>query len=164
MKPRTIITVLLLAFVAASVVALIVKESRSKSQTTAMAPAATPTAPVVAAQPAAHKVITYYFHRTVRCETCRAIEAQARAAVEAEFADALKNSVLEWHVVNVEETGNERFVKDYQLTTPSLVLVDSLDAQQVRWTKLSRVWELVHTPPAFAQYVQNELRDYLGEP
>jgi len=123
---------------------------------------AAPNPPPVAR--ATHKVIAYYFHRTVRCETCRAIEAQAHATIEAEFSVALKTGTLEWRVVNVEEAGNESFVKDYDLAQPALVLVDSVNGQRVRWRKLSRVWDLIHTPPAFAQYVQNELRNYLGEP
>jgi hypothetical protein len=161
-KPKHIVTAALVIFVAATVLAQIIRESRAKPVAADAGTNATPNPPPVAG--ASHKVVAYYFHRTVRCETCRAIEAQVQASIEAEFADALKTGALEWHVINVEEAGNEPFVKDYDLTTPSLVLVDLFNGQRVRWTKLSRVWELVHTPPAFTQYVQNELREYLGEP
>jgi hypothetical protein len=160
MKFKPVVAVVLLASVVVSLAAVVLKEARTRPAAPSAPPAGTET-PVTSAS---HKVIAYYFHRTVRCETCRAIEAQAHATIEAEFTDPLKNGVLEWHVINVEEAGNAPFVKDYDLTTPSLVLVDLFNGQRVRWTKLNRVWELVHTPPAFAQYVQNELREYLGEP
>jgi hypothetical protein len=158
-KPKTIIVGALLIGVATAVFAQIIREWRGKP---AAAPAGTDRlsnpSPVASAP---HKVIAYYFHRTVRCETCRAIETQARAALEAEFFNALNSGLLEWHAINIEEAGNEHFAKDYDLTTSALVLVDLFDDRQARWTKLDRVWELVHTPPAFAQYVQNEVHSYL---
>jgi hypothetical protein len=162
MKLRNIVAALLLICAAAPVLAQVIRESRVKPAAAPAGTNASPSPPPVASTP--HKVIAYYFHRTIRCETCRAIEAQAHATIEAEFGGALQAGTLEWHVINVEEAGNEPFVKDYDLTTPSLVLVDLFNGQRVRWTKLNRVWELVHTPPAFTQYVQNELREYLGEP
>jgi hypothetical protein len=161
-KRRNIIAAVLLIGVAATVLAQILGVSRAKPAAASAGTNASPNPPLVAGAP--HKVVAYYFHRTVRCETCRAIEAQAHATIETEFAGALQTGALEWHVINVEEAGNELFVKDYDLTTPALVLVDLFNGQRVRWTKLSRVWELVHAPPAFTQYVQDELREYLGEP
>lgn len=160
MKSGNIVAAALLIGVAVTVLAEFLGASRAKSAAASAGTNATPNPPPVASAP--HKVIAYYFHRTVRCETCRAIEAQARATIEAEFADALKAGALEWHAINVEEAGNEPFVKDYDLTIPALVLADLSNGQRVRWTKLNRVWELVHIPPAFTQYVQDEVRAYLG--
>jgi hypothetical protein len=159
---RNIIAAGLVIGAAATVLAQILGASRAKPAAVSAGTNATPNPPPVAG--ASHKVAAYYFHRTVRCETCRAIEAQAHATIEAEFADALKTGALEWHVINVEEAGNEPFVKEYDLTAPALVLVDSFNGRQVRWSKLNRIWELAHTPPVFTQYVQDELRSYLGGP
>jgi hypothetical protein len=161
MKLRNIILVALLIGIGGIVLAQIMGTARAKP---AAAPAVTNAAPKLSPVASASRNVTaYYFHRTVRCDTCRAIEAQAHATIEAEFTNELKNGALEWHVINVEEAGNEHFVKDYDLTIPALVLVDLLDGRQARWTKLDRVWELVHTPPALAQYVQKELRNHLGD-
>jgi hypothetical protein len=155
MKPKTIVTTLLLTFVAASVVALIVKESRSRSQTSAP--------PVEVTPPLVHKVIAYYFHGNVRCMTCRAIEAQTQETIQGQFADALRDGFLEWRVVNIDTAGNEHFIKDYELTTRSVVLVELEDGKQTRWSNLPRVWELVHNPPAFSEYIATETRQYLEQ-
>ncbi len=152
MKPKTILSALLLTFVAASIVALIVKESRSKRS---------PLAPVAVTQPAAHKIIAYYFHGNVRCMTCRAIEAQTQETLQSQFADALRTGLLEWCVVNIDVDGNEHFIKDYELTTRSVVLVELKDGKQTRWSNLPRVWELVHNPLAFSDYIATETRRYL---
>ena len=161
-ETKTIIAAGLLFGVAATVLAQSLGASPAKPDAASVSTNATPNPSPVAG--ASHKIVAYYFHRTVRCETCRTIEAQAHTTIEAEFTDALKTGMLEWHVINVEEAGNEPFVKDFDLTMPALVLVDSFNGQRVRWMKLDRVWELVHTPPAFAQYVQEELRGYLRGP
>jgi hypothetical protein len=153
MKPKTIVTALLLTFVAAGVVALIVKESRSKPQTSA--------APVAVTQPAARKIVAYYFHGNVRCMTCRAIEAQTQETLQSQFADALRDGFLEWRIVNIDTAGNEHFIKDYELTTRSVVLVEVKDGKQTRWSNLPRVWELVQNPPAFSEYIATETRRYL---
>ena len=152
MKPKTIVTTLLLTFVAASIVALIVKESRSKRP---------PLAPVTVTQPAAHKIIAYYFHGNVRCMTCRAIEAQTQETLQSQFADALRTGLLEWRVVNIDVDGNEHFIKDYELTTRSVVLVELKDGKQARWSNLPRVWDLAHNPPAFSDYIATETRRYV---
>lgn len=152
MKTKAAVTGLLLIFVAASVVAFVVKQTR---------PAREPAAPALPATAAGRQVVAYYFHGNVRCMTCRAIEAQTQHTLQAQFADALRTGALEWRVVNVDAAGNEHYVKDYALTTRSVVLVELHDGQQVRWSNLGRVWELAHNPPAFGDYIATETRRYL---
>jgi hypothetical protein len=74
MKPKTIITFVLLAFVVASVGFLVAKEAM-KARGGAADPAAT--APP-AGPPVGHKVIAYYFHVSVRCPTCPRSRARWR--------------------------------------------------------------------------------------
>jgi len=110
----------------------------------------------------AQKVVAYYFHVSVRCPTCRAIEEYAREAVERGFAEQLKSGALEWRPVNVQLPQNRHFIRDYQLYTRSLVLVKLKDGQQVEWRNLEKVWELVSRKTDFLKYVQTHVRAYLG--
>jgi hypothetical protein len=110
----------------------------------------------------AQKVIAYYFHVSVRCPTCRAIEEYAREVVERGFAAQLKSGALEWRPVNVQLPQNRHFIRDYQLYTRSLVLVKLKDGQQVEWRNLEKVWELVSRKTDFLKYVQTHVRAYLG--
>jgi hypothetical protein len=109
-----------------------------------------------------HRVIAYYLHTTYRCVTCRKIEAYSREAIEAAFPQELKDGRLVWRVVNFEEKGNKHFVKDFQLYTKSLVLVDEVKGKQVRWKNLAKVWELLPNKDGFFSYVQSEARSYLA--
>jgi hypothetical protein len=110
-----------------------------------------------------HRVIAYYFHGNQRCASCRQIEAYSHTAIEAAFAKELASGRLVWRLVNVDEKANEHFVKDYELFTKSLVLVDESDGKQLRWKNLAKVWELLPYKERFFDYVQAEVRGYLTE-
>lgn len=171
MKPKTIVTAILLLFVTASVVYLVVKETggRPAQSTTepdrsrALAGQKTETAGPSENKMAAPDVVAYYFHGNMRCMTCRTIEAYATEAIETGFPDALKDGRLEWRVVNVEEPGNGHYVQDFQLTTRSVVLERLADGKRQDWRNLQRVWELVRgDKEAFLRYIQDETMTYLG--
>jgi hypothetical protein len=161
MKPKTLVTAALLLFVATSVVALIVKETGAKPAPTngpAMPPGQTSeNAPASPQQAEAGRVVVYYFHGNVRCTTCRTIEAYAKEAVDASFAEALQDGRLEWRVVNVEDAGNGHFVEDFQLSTRSIVLERIADGERKEWKNLDRVWELVRgEKEVFLKYIRDE--------
>jgi hypothetical protein len=116
----------------------------------------------VAATAADTRFIAYYFHRTLRCPTCLAIEEQARKAVEEGYDEELAAGKLKWRAVNIEAEGNEHFEKDFELSTSSLVLVEMKGDEVVQWKDLAKVWELVHDEPAFQKYVWAEVTAFLG--
>ena len=119
-----------------------------------------PKAPTaVAANPAASPgVLVYYFHATTRCATCRTIEAYAHETVASRFAADLEARRLEWQAVNVDEPANRHFIRDFQLYTRSVVVVDAKDPK--RFKVLDRVWQLVRDKPAFQRYVEQEIRAF----
>jgi hypothetical protein len=123
----------------------------------AKAPAANP-----APAPASGTFIAYYFHRTMRCPTCLAIERNSKEAVEKRFAADLKSGRLTWRAVNIEEAGNEHFEKDFELESSSLVLVEMSANQVTRWKNLEEVWELVSEPPDLHEYVRTELAAFMA--
>ena len=165
MKLKPLVTVVLLLFVAVSVIHLAVRESDKE----ALLDESTAEAGVVAEgdEPAASdlapQVIAYYFHGTRRCATCLKIEALSGEALKTGFPKALDNSQLVWRVINFEEPGNEHFVDEYKLYTQALIIVDLLKGKQTRWKNLDRIWELVSDKEAFINYVQQEVQAYLGE-
>lgn len=108
------------------------------------------------------KVVAYYFHRTMRCDACLAIEAYTEEAILQDFSDFLEDGRLEWQPLNIEEPGNEHFEDDFQLTRQSVVLVEIVDGQVTRWINLERVWDLLDDPAAFADYIVEEVWEFLG--
>jgi len=169
MKLKSIATVVLLAFVAASIAYVVVKETGRSTKTALQSNGKLPSheqdkespAPLEAGD-AGWKVIVYYFHGNVRCITCVTIESYAKKAVEEGFPEALSSGHLEWRVVNVEEPGNAHYVQDFQLTTRSVVLQRLVDGKGKEWKNLQRVWELIRGDKEdFLKYIQGETKGYL---
>jgi hypothetical protein len=106
--------------------------------------------------------MVYYFHRTYRCPSCLAIEALSAEALQGGFERAFEDGSLQWLAVNVDEPDGKEFVKDFNLQTSSLVIVDMHNGKQVRWKKLERVWQLKNREAAFIKYVQDEVAAYLA--
>jgi len=164
MKTKTIISMVLLLFIFTSVTYLVVEEVRSRSAS----PPAETDLPVVAEPnqrllgPADSKIMLYYFHGTARCPTCMKFESYSSEAVREGFPKELSEGRLEWRMVNVEDSGNEHFVSDYQLYSKSIVIVKIQDGKQIAWKNLKRIWELVRDKEAFMRYVKDEVSSYLG--
>ena len=107
------------------------------------------------------EVVLYYFHGTRRCNTCQTIESYAQEAVEGKFKDALQAGTLNWTVLNTEEPDNAHFVKDFELVSSSLVLVEVDGGEVVRHQVLQDAWTLVRDKPRFIEYVQGSVGEYL---
>ncbi len=101
-----------------------------------------------------------YFHRTLRCPTCLAIETLAQAAVHEHFADALAAGRVEWRAVNIELPGNEHFERELRLQSQSLVVLEFVRGEPVRWKILPEVWDLVEDELAFNDYIRRELLEF----
>jgi hypothetical protein len=118
-----------------------------------------PVAPVL--QAGETHVIAYYFHVTVRCTTCRAIESYSREVIEQKFRGDIAKGRLQFKLVNVQSPENRHFAKDYQLFTKSLVLVRFAKGRQAEYKVLNATWELVGDKQAMQGYVEREVRSYL---
>jgi hypothetical protein len=107
------------------------------------------------------KIIAYYFHGTRRCRTCKKIESLTRTVVQNNFQAELENGSLEWQSVNVDTNENKHFIKEFNLYTKSVVLVEIIDSKQSSWKNLDQVWQLVHKEDNFKPYIRNEIKTYL---
>ncbi len=112
-------------------------------------------------EPAGDRIIAYYFHGNKRCRTCVKIESQTESALKTNFSTEIGKGELEWRPVNIDEPENQHFVKDYQLYSKSVVIVDFKNGEQARWKNLPRIWELVHNEAEFEKYISQEVKEYL---
>jgi len=127
--------------------------------TGAVAPAPPkPKAATAVAAAATPGILVYYFHATTRCATCKTIEAYAHETVANKFAADLEARRLEWRTVNVEEPANQHFIRDFQLYTRSVVVVDAKNPK--RFKVLDQVWQLVRDKAVFQKYVEQEIRAF----
>lgn len=102
-----------------------------------------------------------YFHNTNRCVTCLKIEGDAKAIVEREFADELVAGTLRWSTVNMEE--ERAYISQYDLVSPSLVLIRKVGDEVVGWTTLTETWALVRSATRFVPYIVDNFQAFLGE-
>ncbi|MBN1859398.1 hypothetical protein JW848_09360 [Candidatus Bipolaricaulota bacterium] len=137
-------------------------ESENTSQTPT--PSTPRTTPVLSGIPESF-VVAYYFHNTHRCVTCLEIERRASEALQGTFPDELANGDLRWVAVNMELPENQHVVFDYDLTSPSLVLVLFKDNLEREHRVLARTWELIHQDQGrlFDSYVIIQTQQMLGE-
>ena len=148
MKPKWIVSGVLLAFVGFAVAHAVNRQIREQNSE---APQPTATAAMVA----------YYFHTTARCTSCKTIEAYSREAIQQEFAGDLQSGKLDWKTVNVDQPENRHFISDYQLSSMALVLVETREGKPGRWKNLDEVWQLLGDKEAFLKYVRTEVRQWL---
>ncbi len=93
--------------------------------------------------------------------TCLKIESLTRTVVQNNFQAELENGSLEWQSVNVDTNENKHFIKEFNLYTRSVVLVEMIDSKQSNWKNLDQVWQLVHKEDNFKPYIRNEIKTYL---
>ena len=125
-----------------------------------IAPYVSQAQPVIA-KDTGNKVIAYYFHGNFRCTTCKKFEAYTREALELGFPKDLQDGSLELKVINIDESENEHFINDFQLTTRSVVLTKIIDGKP-HWKNLNAIWDNVGDKQAFINYIQSEVGLYLG--
>jgi hypothetical protein len=107
------------------------------------------------------QVIAYYFHGTVRCETCLKIERQAREVIEQRFKQELTSKRLVFKPVNYDLPENAHFMHDYKLPCPSLVLVRQADGKDQQWQLLDKTWKLVGDEGKFNKYIEDETAGFV---
>jgi hypothetical protein len=167
MKPRTILTAVILAFVAASVAYLVVKEVRAARATDVARAGVAGASPAELAPAEAipavsvDRVVVTYFYTSRRCATCKNIEAYTREAVEAGFADEVKSGLVCWRSVNTDEPANRHYINDYRLYAKSVIVSDVRGGEEARWKNLADIWRLTNDKAAFVKYIQDEVRGYL---
>ncbi len=117
-----------------------------------------------AAEPAitTNQVVAYYFHGTIRCETCLRIERQAGEVVTNLFGAEVALGHLRFKALNYDQPENAHYLKDYKLPCPSLVLVRQKEGKDQDWKLLGQTWEMVQIPPKLDLYIEEELRQFLS--
>jgi len=105
------------------------------------------------------EVIAIYFHNTMRCRTCRKIEEEARASLEATFSEELAAGRLRWMAINMED--EPVYVTEYELVKPTLVLTRYVEDEREAWVSLDDTWGLIGREERFSQYIVDSTSQFL---
>ena len=108
-----------------------------------------------------HQVIACYFHRTVRCPSCKRISAYIDESVNTGFAPQMKDGSVKMLMIDFQDAKNQKYTQAYQIAGPTLVLMDVHDGKVTSWKPAPKVWSLVGNKDEFFGYVQGEVLGYL---
>lgn len=108
-----------------------------------------------------NQVIAYYFHGTVRCETCLKIERLAKEEIDQRFGAELAAGLLTFTSVNYDEPENRAYQQQYKLPCPSLVVVRREAGKDANWRLLGNTWQLVEDTAKFNRYIGDEIAEFL---
>ncbi|MBN2433227.1 MAG: hypothetical protein JXQ27_17285 [Acidobacteria bacterium] len=109
-----------------------------------------------------NETVVYYFFTIQRCPSCTKIEKYTREVLESVFAQELKDGIIVWKMVNVDEPGNAHYMEDFQLFTKSVVLVETSGDSVARWKNLPKIWQLLNDQSEFTRYITDEVTAFLG--
>jgi len=68
-------------------------------------------------------VEVYYFHMTVRCVTCKTVEAEARKNVEMLYAEKVKEGKISFTALNLEEATGKSMGEKLGVNSQTLLIV-----------------------------------------
>jgi len=69
------------------------------------------------------KIEAYYFHFTARCVTCRTIEAKAKENLEVLYPNQVKQGLITFQSVNLEETINKPLAEKLGVSGQTFLIV-----------------------------------------
>lgn len=108
------------------------------------------------------RVEILYFHGKQRCATCGAIEKNAKEAVEAQFADELKNGTVVFRTIDISKAENEKIAEKYEVTWSSLLVCRWKDGKETHENLTKYAFANARTAPdKFKSGVIEEVRKAL---
>jgi hypothetical protein len=100
----------------------------------------------------------YYFHPTARCESCINIENFTKELIETKYNKELK---IKFIALNIEDTQNEHFRKDYDLKFSSVVLTKQKDNKEEKFKNLDSIWTYSSDKEGFFKYMDSEIKEFI---
>jgi hypothetical protein len=117
--------------------------------------------PASAADAPSDRIVTMYFHRTVRCPTCLKMGSYSEEAVKGGFAKQIKDGKVEFHYIDFQDEKNSALTKGYKVASPTLIVAKVSGKKVTEFKNLTEIWTKVHDKAAFVEYVQTSVKDYL---
>ena len=138
------------------------KTENETTRATAEAVAAASSASAVApANLTPDSIVVYYFHGNRRCRTCMGIQRAIQTTITERFAAETASGALVFREMNIDEPDNAHFVKDFGLSSSSMIVVAKSGDKTVKWENCSQVWPLAHRETELAAYTEKQIRSYL---
>lgn len=154
MNPKTLFSLVLLGFVAVSVVFAILKAAPeaadNREQAAPSSEAEFTASPVgLTAKLAESQFSAVYFHAPHRCPTCREIESFSHDALTPE----IEAGNVAWQIADYTADANASLVDQFKVFTATVVLVEVQEGEVIRWKNLEEVWEHTSDQADFTAFI-----------
>lgn len=106
------------------------------------------------------KIEVFYFHFSARCVTCRTIEAKAKENLEILYPDHVKNGLITFQSVNLEEQSGENLAKKHGVSGQTLLFVKG--DKKINLTNEGFMYAMVK-PEKFKQIINEKVDGLLSE-
>ena len=106
------------------------------------------------------KVEVYYFHATMRCPTCLAVEEQTKKTLDENFAADLKAGTIQLKVLNLEEKENKALTEKFEVGWSSLILYVPESNKSVNLTE-DAFANARSNPDVFRTELEKKIRELL---
>lgn len=106
------------------------------------------------------KVQVYYFHRTQRCNTCKAIGRYTGEVINETFIEEQKRGRIEFREINVELPENKELAKKFKASGPSLFM-NIIKNGQDNIIADANIWRLVGDEESFKKYLAEKIKSLL---
>ncbi len=107
------------------------------------------------------KTIIYYFHSSIRCETCNKLEDFTKNAVMKYFSKEIDGAIIELKIINIDDKENEHFIKDYDLYMQAVILSKIVDDKEIMNINLDKIWDLVENKEKYYLYIEQEIKEFM---
>jgi hypothetical protein len=104
-----------------------------------------------------------YFHATMRCEGCLAIEEFTKNSLSALFDKQLKDSSLTFNSIDFMEEKNAHFQDDYKFEVQTLIISKKVDGKEIKWKNLDKIWDFNSDYQKFQKYIEDEITSFIKE-
>ena len=96
----------------------------------------------------------YYFHMTMRCNTCKTVEAEARKNVEMLYPDQVKAGRISFTALNLEEATGKSMGEKLGINSQTLLIVK--DDQKINITNEGFLYA-VSQPQKFTEVMKSKI-------
>lgn len=113
---------------------------------------------IKAAATSSDKIEAYYFHFTVRCTTCKTIEAKAKENLETLYPNQVKQGLITFQSLNLEEAPNKMLADKLGISGQALLLVKG--NQKINLTNEGFMYA-VAKPEKFKEIINEKVKGLL---
>jgi len=100
----------------------------------------------------------YYFHPTARCESCINIENFIKELIETNYKT---NPEIKFIELNIEDSKNEHYRKDYELKYSSVVITKQRNLKEEKYKNLDSIWTYSNNKTGFLKYADSEIQSFI---